>query len=446
MSIKYDKLFHIMINKGISNNNLIKGANISANIITRLKRNEYISLESIEKICNFLRCTPNEVLTFKNDNLSMNLIDLFAGCGGLSLGFEMAGFNIPLAVERDEWASKTYSYNHPDTRVITQDITQIQNFDTLIPNNIVIDGIIGGPPCQGFSLSGNRDKTDPRNSLFMDFVRFVNHYKPKFFVMENVSGILSMTTQNNELVKDLILNEYSKIGYNVEIFQLNAAEFGVPQARIRVFFVGLRNDIRYIREDMEPKGFLFGENQISIEQAIMDLPQINSGEGIEENIYDRPAITEYQQWARGNNQILHNHVAMRHTQRLIDRFNHIGFGESVADVSEEFQQRQRGDASKISGKVYSQNNMRPYPSKPSPTIPASFQSNFIHPYLNRNYTAREGARLQSFPDDYIFLGKRTTMSWEKNLSQYQQIGNAVPPLLAKTIANHIIEYLKKYNQ
>ena len=109
----------------------------------------------------------------------------------LSLGFEMAGFNIPLAVERDEWAAETYKFNHPNTTVLTEDITTIYNFESLLPKNTIIDGIIGGPPCQGFSLSGNRDKNDPRNSLFMDFVRFVNHFKPKFFVMENVTGILS---------------------------------------------------------------------------------------------------------------------------------------------------------------------------------------------------------------------------------------------------------------
>ena len=118
----------------------------------------------------------------------------------------------------------------------------------------------------------------------------------------------------------------------------------------------------------------------------------------------------------------------------------------MADVSEEHMQRKRGDASIVSGKVYSQNNMRPYGEKPSPTIAASFQSNFIHPYLNRNYTAREAARLQSFPDTYIFKGKRTTMSWEKSLSQYQQIGNAVPPLLAKAIAINIISYLEKIDK
>lgn len=372
----------------------------------------------------------------------MNAIDLFAGCGGLSTGFEMAGFNIPLAVEKDDWASETYKFNHPETKVITEDITQVLDLDTLLEDpSIQIDGIIGGPPCQGFSLSGNRDKKDPRNSLFMEFVRFVKHFKPKFFVMENVTGILSMQTKNGELVKEVILNEYHNAGYNVEIFILNAAEFGVPQSRMRVFFIGLRNDINYDKDKVEPKGFLFGNQQITIEQAIMDLPQIKAGEGAEVAEYRCEPQNDYQKWVREGSKEVYNHVAMRHTARLVERFSHIGYGQSVADVAEEFQQRQRGAADKVSGKVYSQNNMRPYPDKPSPTVPASFQSNFVHPFIDRNFTAREGARLQSFPDWYIFQGKRTTMSWEKHLSQYQQIGNAVPPLLAKGIAKQIEEYL-----
>ena len=371
----------------------------------------------------------------------MKVIDLFAGCGGLSLGFEMAGFEVPLAVEIDAWASETYKNNHPATKVLTNDITQVKDLGTLLDKSIEIDGIIGGPPCQGFSLSGNRDKNDPRNSLFMEFVRFVKFYKPKFFVMENVAGLLSMKTKKGENVKDVIKDEFTKADYNLEIFTLNAAEFGVPQSRIRIFFIGLRNDIPYNKEKIEPKGFSFDKEQITIQDAIMDLPQIKSSEGEEVADYTSKPTNNYQKWARKNSKKVYNHIAMKHTQRLIDRFSVIGFGQSVADVDEEHQQRQRGDASKISGKVYSQNNMRPYPDKPSPTIPASFQSNFIHPFLNRNYTAREGARLQSFPDTYIFYGKRTTMSWEKNLSQYQQIGNAVPPLLAKAIAKTIADYL-----
>ena len=373
----------------------------------------------------------------------MNIIDLFAGCGGLSLGFEMEGFSIPLAIEKDEWASETYRRNLKGTEVITGDITQILDLDKLLPDEVVIDGIVGGPPCQGFSLSGNRDKNDPRNSLFMEFVRFVKYYKPKFFVMENVTGILSMKTKNNESVKELILSEYDRAGYNVKICKLNAAEYGVPQSRIRVAFIGIRKDIAFYEDRIIPKATHLGNNQVTIEQAIMDLPRIESGQGFEEMEYELEPQNDYQRWARKNSTKVYNHVAMRHTKRLIERFEQIGFGESVANVSEEFQQRKRGDASKISGKSFSQNNMRPFPNRPSPTIPASFQSNFIHPYINRNYTAREGARLQSFPDTFVFCGKRTTMSWEKNLSQYQQIGNAVPPLLARAIAKSINDYFEQ---
>jgi DNA (cytosine-5)-methyltransferase 1 len=133
---------------------------------------------------------------------------------------------------------------------------------------------------------------------------------------------------------------------------------------------------------------------------------------------------------------------MRHTKRLIERFAVISAGQSVEDVPFEHAQRRRGAPLERSGKAFSQNNMRVFPNRPAPTVPASFQSNFIHPYLNRNFTAREGARLQSFPDRYIFKGRRTTMSWEENLSQYQQIGNAVPPLLARAVALSIRSYLR----
>ena len=370
----------------------------------------------------------------------MKIIDLFAGCGGLSLGFKLAGYEIPLAVEKDKNAAETYRKNHPQTKVINEDITQITELENLLPKEEKIDGIIGGVPCQGFSLSGNRDKNDPRNSLFIEFVRFVKYYKPTFFVIENVTGILSMKTKSGELVKEVIVNEFQKIDYNVEIYTLNAAEFGVPQSRQRVFFIGLRKEYEYDREKMRPKGFLFGSEQITIEQAIMDLPHIEACGGQEVMEYDKEPMNEYQKWARENSMQVYNHVAMKHTKRLVDRFALIGYGQSVANVPDEHKQRKRGDATKVSGKVYGQNNMRPYPNKPSPTIPASFQSNFVHPYINRNYTAREGARLQSFPDTYIFCGKRTNMSWEKDLSQYQQIGNAVPPLLAKGIALTIKNY------
>lgn len=375
----------------------------------------------------------------------MNIIDLFSGCGGFTTGFEQAGFKSILAIEKDKGAADTYMFNHPDTKMLLKDITEVKNISDYLDLNIEIDGVIGSPPCQTFSLSGNRDKNDPRNSLFMDYLRIVNEIRPKFFVMENVQGMLSMCLKDNKPVIDLVLEEIDKIGYNVKYDILNSAEFGVPQIRKRLILIGLRNDLMFQEEEIMPKGFLFGENQITIEDAIMDLPQIKAREGMDIQLYQQEPQNEYQKYCRDGSKAVYNHIAMKHTKRLIDRFEQIKYGQSVSDVPEEFSQRKRGESHKVSGKAYHQNNYRPFPDKPSPTIPASFQSNFVHPYLNRNYTAREGARLQSFPDTYIFKGNRTNMSWDKELSQYQQIGNAVPPLLSKAIAEHLIKYCEKYN-
>ncbi len=375
--------------------------------------------------------------------MKRNIIDLFAGCGGMSTGFEMSNFKTVFALEKDLWASETYKANHKKTVVTNIDISNFSDFS--IFKDKEIDGVVGGPPCQGFSLSGKRDPNDPRNSLFVEFVRFVRNIQPKFFVMENVPGLLSMKTQNKENVVDIIVSEFNKINYNVTYFKLNAAEFGVPQNRIRVFFIGLRKEIEFNEDLLKPKGFLFGDKQLSIKDAISDLPYIESGEGQEEYSYSKEANNEYQKWIRKSSDNIKNHISMKHTERIIERFKTIEQGSSLKDVSREHMQRKRGNADVISGKTFSQNNMRPFWDKPSPTVAASFQGNFIHPLLNRNYTAREAARLQSFPDWYVFMGKRTTMSWETNLSQYQQIGNAVPPLLAKAIAQHIDMYLKRIN-
>ena len=367
----------------------------------------------------------------------MKVIDLFAGCGGFSEGFKLENFKSELAVEIDLWASETYAVNHPEVKLITTDISGVDLNQLKLKH---IDGIIGGPPCQGFSLSGNRDKKDPRNSLFMEFKRFVVGIKPKFFIMENVLGLLSMKTKKNIFVKDIIEEEFSKAGYNLVIRALNSADYGVPQLRKRVFFIGIRDDLSFAPEKLSPIQTHKEKDHITLWDAISDLPQIESGKGIDLQDYTIKPKNSYQKMMRTKSSDISNHIAMRHTGRLIERFKQISYGQSVKDVSETHGQRKRGDANTVSGKIFSQNNMRPFPDKPSPTVAASFQSNFIHPYLNRNFTAREGARIQSFPDTYIFKGKRTTMSWEKYLSQYQQIGNAVPPLMAKALAKMINKY------
>lgn len=373
----------------------------------------------------------------------MLIIDMFAGCGGFSHGFRQAGFESVLAVEIDAWASETYAVNHPNTKIITQDIRNVPVSSLSITS---VDGIIGGPPCQGFSLSGNRDQKDPRNSLFMEFVRFVQELQPKFFVMENVLGLLSMKTREHRKVVDIISEEFSRADYRLMHIVLNAADFGVPQSRQRVFFIGLRADLPFNVFLLNPLNSNAVKRSISLWEAISDLPTLNAGEGSEEQSYQTAAQNAYQERMREGAKVVRNHVAMRHTPRIVERFKQITYGQSVKDVSHEHSQRKRGDATQVSGKVFSQNNMRPYPDRPSPTIAASFQSNFIHPYLHRNFTAREGARIQSFPDYYVFQGKRTTMSWEKHLSQYQQIGNAVPPMLAEAIAKTIRQYLEHINE
>lgn len=375
----------------------------------------------------------------------LNSIDLFSGCGGMTLGFKWAGFNSVLASDIDENCEETFKANFSETPFLCGDISNFQknDFDKIISKK-EIDVIIGGPPCQGFSLANkNRNKVseDPRNKLFYEFVKIINWYNPKSFVMENVKGLLSM--QKGEVIKQ-IQNEFENSGvhgYEVRIKILKASDFGVPQTRERVIIIGFRKDLEIIPEFPQKNFF----EAITVDEAISDLPTIHAGEGMELMDYKTKPQNKYQELMRENSKHVYNHVAMKHTKRLIDRFDAIKPGKNLLHVWETHGAVKRGNPDEKSEIKFSQNNQRLFGNKPAPTIAASFQSNFIHPELNRNFTAREGARLQSFPDDFIFKGMRTKMSWEKGLSQYQQIGNAVPPLLAFEIAKKIKELLEKGN-
>lgn len=376
----------------------------------------------------------------KNEELPMTTIDLFSGCGGLSLGFKMAGFSSILASDIDENCEKTFCRNFPNVPFIRKDITEItkEEIDKIIGGKTP-DIIIGGPPCQGFSLANknrNKIKDDPRNKLFYHFVKFIKWYSPKAFVMENVKGLLSM--QKGKVI-DTIIDEFTTAGagYNVRKQILCAKDYGVPQSRERVIIIGIRKDLAITPTFPKP---ISGE--ITVDMAISDLPQIQSGEGSETMPYTIDPQNEYQKMMRNGCTILRNHVAMKHTKRLIERFAAIQPGQSLVDVWETHGAVKRGAPGEKSQIKFSQNNQRVFGNKPAPTIAASFQSNFIHPHLDRNFTAREGARLQSFPDSFIFEGMRTKMSWEKGLSQYQQIGNAVPVLLAYEIAKNLRNQLQ----
>ena len=398
-----------------------------------------------------------------------NVIDLFAGAGGFGLGFAMAGFSVPISLELDDWACDTLRYNHPYMTVIQHDIRDFNTVGSVKQVCIVNpDIIIGGPPCQGFSIAGPAQKSpkDPRNSLFINFAQWISFLEPKAFVMENVKGLLSRKNTENIKVIDIIKKTFQDLGYFVEIWILNAAEYGVPQIRERIFIVGNKmgkelgvprktHSLELLHLSRHQLSVFDNENKLpalTLWDAISDLPKLNAREGKEEQCYYLEPQNNYQILVRDHNNKLYNHVAMEHSERLVERFKHIKWDESISDVPKEYGARLRSGNGKLSDIVYDQNNRRLNPNKPSHTIAASFYANFIHPFQHRNLTAREGARIQSFPDNYRFLGKKTVVSHkllhrekrfnEKFLCQYNQVGNAVPPLLAKVIALHLQEKLE----
>ena len=396
------------------------------------------AIPSIQELKN--QINHNDI--YANDALTS--IDLFSGCGGLTKGFSMAGIRSIFASDIDENCEKTFKTNFPGVPFLCKDITQItkEEVDALI-GNVVPDIIIGGPPCQGFSLANKRRNLvadDPRNRLFYGFVKFINWYSPRAFVMENVKGLLSM--KDGEVLNtilDAFRNAGDYGGYDVAYKVLLASDYGVPQHRERVIIIGTRRDLGIQPRHPEPHHL---DHKVTVDEAISDLPPIEACQGAEVMKYPVSPQNDFQSLMRANMQYVTNHVAMRHTPRLIERFKAIRPGQSLVDVWETHGSVKRGAPGEKSEVKFGQNNQRLFGDLPAPTIAASFQSNFIHPHLNRNFTAREGARLQSFPDDFIFEGMRTKMSWEKGLSQYQQIGNAVPVLMAKAIGECISELLK----
>ena len=348
----------------------------------------------------------------------------------------------------------------------------IESFDEeYLKKNISVkpDIIIGGPPCQGFSVCVKDacDPKDPRNSLFVEFIRMGKIFNPKVMVMENVPNIAKAKTQSGERVVDILKSEFEKLGYNVYQDILTASDYGVPQMRQRFVLIASKQELKdpfpkkthYVDADSnEGQMNLFSSEYCGLKkcptlwEAISDLPDIEAREGAEEMNYTNEPENEYQRWCRGEEKILHNHLAMKHTKRLVERFSKMTWGQSVSDITEDrLKQRKRNGNGEVSDKPYDQNNRRMHPDKICHTITATFYGNFVHPYKNRNFTAREGARIQSFPDNYVFCGKPTVVSkklllkegrdGEAYLCQYSQIGNAVPPLMAKCIAENIIKQI-----
>ena len=349
--------------------------------------------------------------------MKYKVIDLFAGVGGMSLGFEMAGFDVVLANEYDKDIATAYKKNHSSTKMINEDITKLDLQSVFEQYKGNIDVIIGGPPCQGFSQKGKRKTIhDERNFLFKYYVKVVDLVKPQYFVMENVPNLL---TAEKGYFKREIEELFSKMGYILDAGVLNAADYGVPQNRRRAVIIGKKTNEE--RVNLLPKPI---NKKVSVWDAISDLAYLNSGEGDEIQDYKFEARSEYQKKMRMNSNKLLNHKATNHSKLALERLALVPPEQGKECLPEEH----------LTKSIYSGTWCRMQKDDVSVTITTRFDTpssgRFTHPYLNRAITVREAARIQSFPDTFEFVGPK--------VSQMKQVGNAVPPLLANKIADSIL--------
>lgn len=365
--------------------------------------------------------------------VEMNVIDLFSGCGGLSLGFAEDGYNIKMAVEIDANIAETYKMNYPEADVIVDDIKNIDQSGMFKAKDA--DVIIGGPPCQGFSMAGARIRNgfidDPRNYLFKHYFNVVKTVKPKAFVMENVKGMLTM--QGGKIFEE-ILRIFSspemldgspyKLNYRV----VNAAEFGVPQRRERLIIIGTQVfDFDFDEVWEQTKREILTEyphyfDAVTVEDAIGNLTKTTD----DGNIKNPKPITEYQKYLAADCDELSNHTKTNHSRVAVDRMSRVANGENFTSLKETINSVHSGSYGRLCW------------DDQAPTITTRFDTpaggRFIHPEENRTLSPREAARIQSFPDDFVFCGNKTSIC--------KQIGNAVPPKVSYFLARLVSKIIK----
>lgn len=340
-----------------------------------------------------------------------NAIDLFCGAGGLSKGFMDAGYNIILGCDNDKDALHTFELNHNGAIALDADLSKQETIDKIknLAGDKHIDVVIAGPPCQGFSLTGPRNFDDPRNKLYLAVIALVKQYMPEGFIIENVPGMAAMYKGQ---VKDEVLRRFREMGYNVIAHILCAADYGVPQMRKRLIFMGVRKDIGTPRF---PKPILTKDEYVTCREAIDDLPRRDNGDfGKEDDSYDRPPRTEYQKKMRGTCTVLHNHIATRHKEFVKEVIAQVPEGGNYKDLP----------PGVGTSRTFHMAWTRLDGNAPARTVDTGHR-NIFHYELNRVPTVRENARMQSFPDDFVFAGSRT--------HQERQVGNAVPPLLGYSL-------------
>lgn len=342
-------------------------------------------------------------------------VDIFSGAGGLSWGAENAGISIRLAVEKDTSAAGTFRANHPGVPVLCEDISNINPSDYITTQPFIV---FGGPPCQGFSTSNTKTRTvdNQNNLLFNEFVRFVKILQPSWFLFENVEGIKSF--ERGKTVR-MIKKHFASLGYETEENILYASNYGVPQHRNRFFMVGNRIG----------KKFTFPEKfnySVSVGEAIADLPDLRNG-SIENDLPYKLSIdqsSEYAKLMRSNSMSARQNFVSRNEAYVIERYKHIKPGQNWKAIPLELMSNYANVNNCHSG-IYK----RLDPNLPSVVISNYRKNMLIHPFQDRGLSVREAARLQSFPDDFIFEGSLMQVQ--------QQIGNAVPPLLAEAIFKQI---------
>ena len=353
-------------------------------------------------------------------------LDLFSGAGGLSKGFMDAGYDVVLGVDFDDAALKTFEKNHGEAKTMKLDLFDHSNIDTIIKyledNDIKLDVLIGGPPCQGFSIAGPRDMNDKRNRLYTAMVKLANKVKPQAVLLENVPGMIQT---NGGIGAKRIVNDFAKIGYNMVPKLLYAPDYGIPQIRKRVFFVGLR-DGNMTFEFPEPN--TDKDHYVTCEEAIGDLPSLQTSDGKiiygdEVQDYTMPPQNAYQRLMRKHSKKVYNHIGSIPIDKTRKMISMVPEGKNYKSLPPEYRDMYK----------YHEALTRYNSKKPSLTINTGHRAHF-HYKWNRIPTVRESARLQSFPDDFIFYGNKS--------EQYRQVGNAVPPILGQVVAEALKKYLK----
>ena len=346
------------------------------------------------------------------------VIDLFSGCGGFSYGFQQAGYHVIIGVDNNKIALDTFGMNHENSKTLLLDLHEDSSIEKIVhaKGNQLVDVIIAGPPCQGFSLTGSRKENDERNTLFNAVFRLAKKVNPKVIIIENVQGLL--TLYKGKAKKDII-NLCEELGYNCTPKLLYAPDFGVPQIRKRVFFVALKKELGVFEF---PKPTHLPNDYVGCKNAIGDLPDLDKSYGAEEMKYDKKATSYYQKMMREGSNVIKNHIGTKHTEHVIDVISQVPEGGNHKDLPPGV-----GDSRKFN-EAWTRYDSK----KPSKTIDTGHRNHF-HYKWNRVPTVRENARLQSFPDKFIFSGTKT--------QQYRQVGNAVPPLLGKILGTQLLNYL-----